>query len=190
MADRPPRSRSLTDSFGQEIERLIGQLPHADPRLLGDPDPPQPPARASRGFETIPYTPSLPAGPYASSAGIASPTRSSTPPAAPSSGTRRAVQWDAWGVWLRTFAALGLGVAVAFWPYARDCGWMLHGYLAVIGAVLVVGSWASQSAWRAHSATAHLIGLLVVYWGVVLAAEQVLPRIGYAAVDAAWRCTS
>lgn len=188
MADSPPRSRSLTDSFGQEIERLISQLPHADPKLRGDPEPAETPKRASRAIETIPYSPSLPPLRYTPAASGGSAARSATPPAAPSNDARREAQWDAWGVWLRTFAALGLGVAVAYWPYARDCGWMLHGYLAVIGAVLVVGSWASQSAWRSHRATAHVLGLLVVYWGVVLAAEQVLPRIGYAAVDAAWRC--
>jgi hypothetical protein len=188
MADLPPRSRSLTDSFGQEIERLISQLPHAEPKPRGDSEPSDTPKRASRAIETIPYSPSLPPLRYAPAPDAASAARSATPPAVPSKGARREAQWTAWGVWLRTFAALGLGVAVAFWPYARECGLMLHGYLGVIGAVLVVGSWASHSAWRSRSAAAHVLGLLVIYWGVVLAAEQVLPRIGYAAVGAAWRC--
>lgn len=177
MADSPPRPRSLTDSFGREIDRLMRQLPHADPHLRGDPEPmlePQP-------RRTLDISPRSSAAARGSSA---------SPTANPSASTAPGVQSraDFWGVWLRALAALALGAAVAYWPYARSCGWMLYSYLAVIGVVLVAGSWVSQSAWRTHVAAAHVVGLLVIYWGVVLAAEQVLPRIGYAAVGAAWRC--
>jgi ABC-type uncharacterized transport system permease subunit len=92
------------------------------------------------------------------------------------------------GAWLRTAAASGLGAAVLYWPYAHECGWLLHLYLGVIAAVLVSGAWASVTAWRARVAVAHVLALIVMFWGVVLAAEQLLPRIGYAAVGAAWRC--
>ena len=92
------------------------------------------------------------------------------------------------GVWLRALAATTLGVAVAWWPYGRTCGWMLSGYLAVIGVVLVAGGWASFSAWRVRAAAAHVLAHLVMFWGIVLAAEQVLPRIGYAAMSATWVC--
>ena len=34
----------------------------------------------------------------------------------------------------------------------------------------------------------HLLSLVLFYWGLVLAAEQVLPRIGYADDPAAWLC--
>jgi hypothetical protein len=34
----------------------------------------------------------------------------------------------------------------------------------------------------------HLVSFVLFYWGLVLAAEQVLPRIGYAADPAAWLC--
>jgi hypothetical protein len=34
----------------------------------------------------------------------------------------------------------------------------------------------------------HVLSLILVFWGIVLAAEQVLPRIGYAAERATWRC--
>lgn len=171
MSDTRNRIRQLTDSFGLEIERLIKKLPGADPHLRGDPDdqaPPSPP-RPSRA---------IPA-----SAGTSPSTNSAILPAL----TPR--QLELIGAWLRTVAATGLGAAVLYWPYAHDCGWLLHAYLGVVGAVLVSGCWASWTAWRARVAAAHVTALIVVFWGIVLAAEQLLPRIGYAAVDAAWKCS-
>jgi hypothetical protein len=35
---------------------------------------------------------------------------------------------------------------------------------------------------------AHILALVILFWGIVLAAEQVLARIGYAAERASWRC--
>lgn len=169
MADRPSRMRAFTDSLGLEIDRLIKTLPGADPQLRGDPDPAESPARASRAI---------------AAGASASPT--ATTAIVPALSPR---QLELVGVWFRTVAAAGLGAAVLYWPYAHDCGWLLHTYLGVIGAVLISGCWASWSAWRARVAGAHVLALIVVFWGTVLAAEQLLPRIGYAAVEAVWRCT-
>ncbi|MBX7119428.1 MAG: hypothetical protein K1X31_10560 [Gemmatimonadaceae bacterium] len=164
------RIRSFTDSFGHEIDRLIRQLPGADPKLQGDPEPASfaaagPPARPSQAFRS----PALP-------------TRS---PGETAAAERRMALA---GVWLRVSAAAGLGVATVYWPYANSCGWMLHAYLGVVAAVLISGFWASWTAWKVRVAVAHAVSLLVVFWGIVLAAEQLLPRIGYATVEAAWRC--
>jgi hypothetical protein len=163
MADRPNRMRAFTDSLGLEIDRLIKQLPGADPRLEGDEGPAPTTPRPSRA---------IPVGAAVS---------------AESAESARRMQLL--GVWMRTSAAVGLGTAVIYWPYAHDCGWLLHLYMGVVGAVLVTGCWASWNAWRLRAAAAHVIALVVVYWGVVLAAEQVLPRIGYAAIEASWRCS-
>jgi hypothetical protein len=54
--------------------------------------------------------------------------------------------------------------------------------------ILLGGSWAAVWAWRVRSASAHLVALIVIFWGIVLSAEQVLPRIGYAATQSEWRC--
>ena len=176
MTERPNRLRQLTDSFGLEIDRLIRSLPGADPALRGDPSP----ARASA------------AGP--APIGPVNPPRGSTAAPASSSGAVPGIGSLAprtialIGAWLRTAAASGLGAAVLYWPYAHECGWLLHLYLGVIAAVLVSGAWASVTAWRARVAVAHVLALIVMFWGIVLAAEQLLPRIGYAAVGAAWRC--
>lgn len=168
----PSRIRSLTNGLGLEIEKLIRQLPGADPMLRGDPAPVDPPVprRSVATFAAV------------------SPHQSS----APASARQRSAAYERrlllLGVWLRTSAAAALGAAVLYWPYAHDCGLYLHLYLGVIGAVLVSGGWASIMAWRSHVALAHLSALVVFFWGIVLAAEQVLPRIGYAAIEATWRC--
>ena len=39
-----------------------------------------------------------------------------------------------------------------------------------------------------QNAIAHLVSLIALFWGIVLAAEQILPRVGYAASEAVWRC--
>jgi hypothetical protein len=176
MADQS-RIRSLTNGLGLEIERLIRQLPGADPMLKGDPEPAQAAVRRPSVATAIPAT--------ATSAAGASPRHSTAVRSADS--TRRA---ELIGAWLRTAAAAGLGTAVLYWPYAHDCGWLLHTYLGVIAAVLVTGGWASMTAWHMRVAAAHVLGLVVVFWGIVLAAEQILPRIGYAAAPAIWSCVS
>ncbi len=47
-----------------------------------------------------------------------------------------------------------------------------------------------MTSWKLRNAAAHILSLILFFWGIVLAAEQVLPRIGYAAERASWRCPS
>ena len=98
-----------------------------------------------------------------------------------------------------TFAALArlalavlVGVAILFWPYTARCGAGLAAYLGAVGVVVLAGVWSSGWTWRHRTAKAHLLSLLIVVWGLVLGAMEVLPRAGYAiptaAHPAAWRC--
>jgi proline iminopeptidase len=64
----------------------------------------------------------------------------------------------------------------------------LLGFLAALMVIVAAGVWASVWAWRMRMAAAHLLALAVTTWGVVLMANQVLQRTGYAATGAAWRC--
>ena len=176
MAERRSRLSKFTDSLGLEIDRLIKTLPGADPKLRGDP---QDEEKTFFGSRTV-----SPTGVQAGAGAAAGGATASTPADRAAIARRN----EFIGAWLRTFAALGLSAAVLFWPYAHDCGLFLHLYLGVVAAVLVSGFWATWSAWRLHLAVAHALSLLVVFWGIVLAAEQLLPRIGYEAVEAAWRC--
>lgn len=96
------------------------------------------------------------------------------------------------GVFLRLLLAVALGVAMLFWPYSARCGVGLFAYLGAAGMVSVAGVWTAVWTWRHRSAKAHVLSLLLVLWGIVLAATAVLPRVGYARPDAAhpaiWMC--
>lgn len=91
-------------------------------------------------------------------------------------------------VWGRLALGILLGVAFTAWPYSRDCGFPLYGYLAAVFVLLVTAGWAAVGAWQRRLAVAHGLALILAFWGIVLAAEQILPRIGYAADAATWTC--
>jgi hypothetical protein len=97
-----------------------------------------------------------------------------------------------WAVYLRLTLAVALGVGIIFWPYAARCGLGLAGYLGAVSAVVVSGVWSAVWTWRHRAARAHLLSLLLVLWGLVLAGIDVLPRTGYAVPTethpAGWRC--
>jgi hypothetical protein len=114
----------------------------------------------------------------------ATPTASAPAPAARKTSTL--------GVMARLVLAIALGVAIMFWPYSTTCGLGLFGYLAASVVVIVAGGWSAIWTWRHRSASGHVLSLLLILWGALLAAQQVLPRIGYAKPDAAhpavWMC--
>ncbi|MFL5463528.1 MAG: hypothetical protein ACJ8AB_02470 [Gemmatimonadaceae bacterium] len=83
----------------------------------------------------------------------------------------------------RLVLVFALGVALAFWPYERECGSGLFGYLGVHLVIIVGGLWVATSTWRARLPKMHVLSLLIMLTGLSLIAAQVLPRIGYASVD-------
>lgn len=93
------------------------------------------------------------------------------------------------GLWARVTLVLLLGVCMTLWPYPHDCGVRLFGYAMAVATVLIAGSWAAFVSWRRRNGYAHVLALILAFWGVVLAAEELLPRIGYAAEQAAWQCS-
>ena len=97
-----------------------------------------------------------------------------------------------WGVFLRLSLTVALGVGMAFWPYSARCGLGLTGYLGAVAALLVSGVWSSVWSFRHRAGKAHVLSLLLVLWGLVLASIEVLPRTGYAKPTAAhpatWSC--
>jgi hypothetical protein len=97
-----------------------------------------------------------------------------------------------WAVYLRLTLAVALGVGIVFWPYAARCGIGLAGYLGAVTVVAVSGVWSAVWTWRHRAARAHLLSLLLVLWGLVLAGVDVLPRAGYAIPTemhpTGWRC--
>ncbi len=119
-------------------------------------------------------------------------------PAAASPGQKQAVAAEraatrTWPAFLRLALATALGVGILFWPYATRCGAGLAGYLGAVAAVAIAGGWSAVWTWRHRTARAHVLSLLLVLWGLVLAAAEVLPRTGYAKPTAAhpatWSCS-
>lgn len=94
--------------------------------------------------------------------------------------------------WVRVALVVALAVGIYFWPYARACGVGLFSYMGA-SALLVTGSlWAATSSWQARVARAHAASMLMLIVALAVLATQVLPRIGYAKVDASnppmWNC--
>lgn len=85
-----------------------------------------------------------------------------------------------------------LGVALAMWPYERSCGSGLLGFLGVEAMMFIGGIWVATSTWKYRLAKTHVAALLIVLTSIVLMSMEVLPRVGYAKVDAknppAWSC--
>jgi hypothetical protein len=95
---------------------------------------------------------------------------------------------DRVALWARVFLGTVFGGVMTQWPYPHGCGLPLLGYLGAVAMVLVTGAWIAVASWRLRNGVAHILALVILFWGIVLAAEQVLPRVGYAAERASWRC--
>jgi hypothetical protein len=130
---------------------------------------------------------------------LASTARPSAPPSTPAPTSRRRVtrvssaepasRAEQIGLWARVALGATLGGLITQWPYSHGCGVPLAGYLGAVAMVLVAGIWIAAVSWRHRSGAAHTFALLLLWWGTALAAERVLPRVGYAAERASWACS-
>jgi hypothetical protein len=122
----------------------------------------------------------------------AAPARAAAAPAGVAAPPGRS-ETSTFGVMARLGLACVLGVAIVFWPYGARCGLGLAGYLGAVTTLIVAGVWSSIWTWKHHAARAHMVSLLLLTWGIVLAASDVLPRIGYAKPTANhpanWTCS-
>lgn len=132
-----------------------------------------PAAVAGAGRTAVPAPAALPAGKAPAAVG-----------ARPAAGP--------WATWLKVLVAVAAAVGLMFWPWSPRCGMPLVGFTAATGAVALLGIWSAIGTWRHRLGLAHAASLLVVIWGLVLGAREVLPRVGYAVptVDraAGWTC--
>jgi len=98
------------------------------------------------------------------------------------------------GVQARVALVIILAVAIAFWPYHRNCSLGLFTYMAAQGMVVAGGLWLMVCTWRQRMAKTHGLAVAVILWGLMLIAHQVLPRVGYAKSDPAkppqWVCAA
>ena len=121
------------------------------------------------------------------------PARAATSYGSPVPPVAERPETSTFGVMARLALACALGVAIMFWPYGAKCGFGLAGYLASVTTLVVAGVWASIWTWKHRAAKAHTVSLLLITWGLVLAAADVLPRVGYAKPTANhpvhWTCS-
>ncbi len=94
-----------------------------------------------------------------------------------------------WPAIVRLALSVALGVGILFWPYANRCGLGLTGYLIAVTAVAVSGVWSAVWTWRHRLGRAHTLSILLIAWGLILGASEVLPRIGYAKQILMWSCS-
>ena len=167
MAKKNEPVRPKQDSLASEIDALLKKLPGADPDLVGGAAAP---SRPAPGAATRPGAPPPRPQPRPAAGGLPSDGRTTL------------------AVWGRVALGVLLGVGLTQWPYRSDCGWRLLGYGTAVSVMLLVAGWCAISTWRHRVALAHVVSLILGFWGIVLAAEILLPRIGYASQDATWRC--
>ena len=96
------------------------------------------------------------------------------------------------GVLVRLLLAVALGIGMIFWPYQARCGFGLFAYLLAVVVLIGAGVWSAVWAWRHRAGKAHVLSLLIVVWGTILGAQELLPRIGYAKPTlehpSVWQC--
>ena len=90
--------------------------------------------------------------------------------------------------WLRVLLVLTLALAMPLWPYPKGCGVGLYAYLVAAGIVVLAGVWAGISTWHRRRPIGHVLAILVLLWGLILIAAEVLPRVGYAKAAIRWTC--
>jgi hypothetical protein len=142
----------------REVDKLLAKLPDADPTL-------------GRGVPTVPGLFRQQVAPGA--------------PGAPGS-LARGREWLS--TWTRVGLGVLLGIGMMAWPYTHGCGLKLIFYLIGVSTLIVAGVWSSLSSWRRRLSIAHLLSQLLIIWGLVLAAREVLPRVGYTKVAAPFFC--
>ena len=120
------------------------------------------------------------------------PTKPNASPAARAEVADKRSRTSTLGVVARLLLATAGAIGIMFWPYEARCGLQLAYYLAAVAAVTAAGVWSAVWSWRHHSGRAHTLSLLLIGWGLVLGAMEVLPRIGYAApsldTPSTWTC--
>ena len=135
-------------------------------KLMAQPSPPQLPAKAG----TAPAAPRPSAG--------------AAPVAGPPAVSRKTV----FAMWLKVLLAALAGVAMTQWPWSHACGVGMFLYLGASGVIALSGVTGALGSWKRRMGAAHVVSVLVMLWGLGLAAAVVLPRIGYAKEAATWFC--
>ena len=96
--------------------------------------------------------------------------------------------------WARVLLVGSLAAALVWWPYGRDCGLPLAGFVGAASMLIVGGTWSAACAWRRRLAIPHVASIALLVAGLALVGAESVPRAGVGTlswVDASgWRCTA
>jgi hypothetical protein len=107
-------------------------------------------------------------------------------PAGPAPVRRRSVALT----WFWVVLAIALALALVLWPYQKACGLQLFFFLGAAGVALIVGCLGALNSWAHRRGFAHILSLLVILWAGIVAAREILPRVGYARDARTWTCAA
>jgi hypothetical protein len=82
------------------------------------------------------------------------------------------------GAMVRLGLTSALSVGIVFWPYSRECGSGLFSYLGVAAVVIVGAVWSLLWTWRGRMGRSHALSMMIMVWGLAVAASQIVPRTG------------
>lgn len=97
------------------------------------------------------------------------------------------------GVWTRLLLVGALTVSLFWWPYGRDCGPGLVGFLASNAVAMVAGILLTARTWRDRAPWPFTGALLFVALAWTVIALHALPRLGYPQSGTAipgWYCAA
>ena len=90
--------------------------------------------------------------------------------------------------WFWVGLAVALAAALVLWPYQKTCGLQLFFFLGAAGITLIAGFLGAINSWAHRRGFAHVLSLLVILWAGIVAARELLPRVGYAKAAQTWTC--
>ena len=90
--------------------------------------------------------------------------------------------------WFFTSIAVLLAVALLVWPYDKNCGVRLIFFLGAVVMAVLMALFGAFAGWAHRRGVALLLSLLVFLYAGIIAAREILPRIGYAKEARPWTC--
>jgi hypothetical protein len=90
--------------------------------------------------------------------------------------------------WFWALLAVLLGVALIVWPFDKACGIRLIFFLGATLLTLLLGGLGAYTSWAHRRGVAFLLSLMVLLLAGIMAAREILPRVGYARHALDWTC--
>jgi hypothetical protein len=90
--------------------------------------------------------------------------------------------------WFWTGLAVVLAVALPLWPNDKSCGLKLVFYLGLAVIALLMGVLGALASWSHRRGLAFVLSLVAILWAGIMAAREILPRVGYARQELHWTC--